>query len=857
MAYFPCRPAAACWIDWCLHTRHSSALAGAIVVVNTSFTRRNMSELPVSDTAGLADSASPENAVLPDESALPSSDLGLALLDVPVPENDSDTPSGAADDSDSPSGDAENASGDAEMPDDLFDDSDNDSRNPDPADFALEEPESLEIPSNDPAMPPPGSLVDAHPDDDDLLPDLPLNDDNDDVYKASSDIDMDDDEDRQPATSSTADVKDEPTDTPLTEQTAPETLDAPAVEASDVSGIPGPSTESDVKPEPQPVAAAEEDTKIDPNDLVEEPQNLETEDPPVPKSRDHVRQTHAIIIPSYASWFNMKKIHQIEKESLPEFFSTSHPSKSPKIYANYRNFMINSYRLNPNEYLTLTSCRRNLVGDVGTLMRVHRFLNKWGLVNYQVNPQFKPAYSLEKLPNGSLVGLPYTGDFHVQYDTPRGLFPFDTFKVSPDRIDIPKLKQLLNLGDAKQESASHGPSVNGTSENGTPVSKKQKIVDSKDGWTAKELSSLLIGVRDHKNDWYKISKIVGTRSANECILKFLKLPIEDDFNTLSEKEIGILKYAPNFPVSAVDNPAISNLAFMTQLVDSDVAKAASERASKVMDEKILDKIKQVYGDEIPTEPASKKVKDERSDGKESGNGDESTSEATRDVDINSDKDTDAMDVDSASEEVKQNGSINNTKRTLESEITEEFKSEMTPAEALKEASSATFGTVGARSHLFANYEEREMHRLTNSIVNQELNKINIKLHKVSELEKVYERERKRLAQQQEEIFVDRLALAKSTISITKKLSEALALMQGSSTESADVGKASTLLSDVQSLLYKPNRHSLVETNNDESAASATSTNEQSTSTANGLGEYPNNVKPLSLEAPQQFKVWAP
>ena len=58
--------------------------------------------------------------------------------------------------------------------------------------------------------------------------------------------------------------------------------------------------------------------------------------------------------------------------------------------------MINSYRLNPNEFLTLTSCRRNLVGDVGTLMRVHRFLNKWGLINYQVRPQFKPGYALEK-----------------------------------------------------------------------------------------------------------------------------------------------------------------------------------------------------------------------------------------------------------------------------------------------------------------------------------------------------------------------------------------------------------------------------------------------------------------------------
>jgi SWI/SNF related-matrix-associated actin-dependent regulator of chromatin subfamily C len=46
--------------------------------------------------------------------------------------------------------------------------------------------------------------------------------------------------------------------------------------------------------------------------------------------------------------------------------------------------MINTYRLNPGEYLTVTACRRNLAGDVGAIMRVHGFLEQWGLINYQV-----------------------------------------------------------------------------------------------------------------------------------------------------------------------------------------------------------------------------------------------------------------------------------------------------------------------------------------------------------------------------------------------------------------------------------------------------------------------------------------
>ena len=47
--------------------------------------------------------------------------------------------------------------------------------------------------------------------------------------------------------------------------------------------------------------------------------------------------------------------------------------------------MINTYRLNPHEYLTVTACRRNLAGDVCAIIRVHAVLEQWGLINYQVS----------------------------------------------------------------------------------------------------------------------------------------------------------------------------------------------------------------------------------------------------------------------------------------------------------------------------------------------------------------------------------------------------------------------------------------------------------------------------------------
>lgn len=59
--------------------------------------------------------------------------------------------------------------------------------------------------------------------------------------------------------------------------------------------------------------------------------------------------------------------------------------------------MIDTYRLNPTEYLTSTACRRNLAGDVCAIMRVHGFLEQWGLINYQVRTNFCLYYITRSL----------------------------------------------------------------------------------------------------------------------------------------------------------------------------------------------------------------------------------------------------------------------------------------------------------------------------------------------------------------------------------------------------------------------------------------------------------------------------
>ena len=107
-------------------------------------------------------------------------------------------------------------------------------------------------------------------------------------------------------------------------------------------------------------------------------------------ARSHfVTQTYATIIPSYGTWFDMRYIDYRERKALPEFFNNRNRSKTPAVYRDYRDFMINTYRLNPSEYLTVTACRRNLAGDVCAIMRVHAFLEQWGLINYQARVPVK------------------------------------------------------------------------------------------------------------------------------------------------------------------------------------------------------------------------------------------------------------------------------------------------------------------------------------------------------------------------------------------------------------------------------------------------------------------------------------
>lgn len=70
---------------------------------------------------------------------------------------------------------------------------------------------------------------------------------------------------------------------------------------------------------------------------------------------------------------------------MGEFFDKRSAAKTPRIYKEYRDFIINKYRENPKQALTFNEVRRMLIGDVNSLSRVFDFLEHWGLINQQLS----------------------------------------------------------------------------------------------------------------------------------------------------------------------------------------------------------------------------------------------------------------------------------------------------------------------------------------------------------------------------------------------------------------------------------------------------------------------------------------
>ncbi|KAI4162492.1 MAG: hypothetical protein LQ342_003907 [Letrouitia transgressa] len=536
-------------------------------------------------------------------------------------------------------------------------------------------------------------------------------------------------------------------------------------------------------------------------------------------NEDQPTQTKAAL-ESYSAWFDMNKINNLEKKALPEFFNNRNRSKTPEVYKDYRDFMVNTYRLNPTEYLTVTACRRNLAGDVCAIMRVHAFLEQWGLINYQIDPETRPSAS----------GPPFTGHFRIKADTPRGLQPFQPAPGSKMtegkslvngtdnllrayREASPRSKADLNLEirrnfydqngkdltPAAKEKQSNGEesTPNGVTSaesaieslakdskkavncyscgvdctrlryhyaRSTPASTGSAAVklkydlcgkcfrearqpqahvatdfvkledpdyttvpDRDKPWTDSELLRLLEALELFDENWDSIADHVGSRTREECVVKFLQLEIEDKYlesNPDDPPSYGALDHG-RVPFTQAENPVMTVVGFLAGMTEPSVAAAAAGRSVKVMANAMKRRIANGIGGE----------------GEESNEKNEDT------------KMEDQMDVDqteSLEAAPAPAAAADDNQVTLRQN--DELQVPSLPTIAL--------ATSAARAGALASNEEREMTRLVSSAVNISLQKLELKLQQFSEMETVLQSERRELERGRQQLFLDRLAFRK-------------------------------------------------------------------------------------------------
>ncbi|KAI9438582.1 SWIRM-domain-containing protein [Lactarius indigo] len=526
-------------------------------------------------------------------------------------------------------------------------------------------------------------------------------------------------------------------------------------------------------------------------------------------------QTHEVIIPSYSAWFDMSKIHPVERRALPEFFNSRNRSKTPSIYKDYRDFMINTYRLRPTEYLTVTACRRNLAGDVCAIMRVHAFLEQWGLINYQIDPEARPA----------ALAPPFTGHFRVILDTPRGLQSlhpgtrpsqhpntaingvksqpsatpaslelrsniYQTTSKASRQVTETEASTLANGAASGAVNGSTGRSIatvtykcDTCGSDCTAVryhSLKVKdfelcqpcYLDGRfpstmfsgdfvklsnvssggnshgagngDAWTDQEVLLLLEAVEMYDDDWFAIEAHVGTRSAQQCIRKFLELPIEDPYLSC-EGEMGALRYA-RVPFEQADNPVMSVVAFLAGVVGPGVAAEAAKTA-----------LHDLTTDNEDTKPVL--------DGSKEQSESENKENAAKD----------SMDEDTAEKSSAPVDASNTTSVSAADEMSVDGPpTKPAPgiphSKAVRAAKLALSSSAKAASSL-ADAEETQIRSTLAAVIKLTLTKLELKMSQFEELEDLLEEERRTLEAARVSLVNERIGLKRALEGVRTELAK--------------------------------------------------------------------------------------
>jgi SWI/SNF related-matrix-associated actin-dependent regulator of chromatin subfamily C len=235
-----------------------------------------------------------------------------------------------------------------------------------------------------------------------------------------------------------------------------------------------------------------------------------------------------------------------------------------------------------------------------------------------------------------------------------------------------------------------------------------------DDWSDQEILLLLEGVEMYDDDWSKIEEHVVTRSAQQCIRKFLELPIEDPYlNT--EGSMGPLRFG-RIPFEQADNPVMSVVAFLAGVVGTGVAAEAAKTALHELTDGDTARIE---------EEEEKKSSEEKND----------------DDDILMDEDDKE---ESLSALPATNKSDSGTPAPIPSDSAQTKKKPTLPHSKVVRAAELALKSSAKAAQTLATAEDTQIRSALASLIKLTLTKLELKMSQFEELEDLLEEERKSL-----------------------------------------------------------------------------------------------------------------
>ncbi|XP_072961893.1 SWI/SNF complex subunit SWI3A homolog [Typha angustifolia] len=497
-------------------------------------------------------------------------------------------------------------------------------------------------------------------------------------------------------------------------------------------------------------------------------------------------------IPISSSWFQWDEIHETEKKSVPEFFEGCSITRSPRVYKEYRDFVINKYREDPSRRLTFTEIRKGLIGDVCLLRKLFQFLEKWGLINFGVADGAETTTATAEVAGPKVV---------VEEGAPAGVQVVMP-AISAERKSVVakgavggengfRLPPLTSYSDVFGEWLSRKTQLCGfcgeqcgashveTLEDGLVVCSKcsknkndeeegtvEDLRDNKDSsnsnaagaWTDAETLLLLEAVLKHGDDWDLIAQHVRTKSKSDCIARLIQLPFgehmlgtingkydsrisvtkTDDVRKNQHSLIKLSKEATTDCTQTDDKENVKEEVTQERPLKRRCLPSSIDATGSLMEEVAL--LSMVAGPHVAVTAADAAVTALCNENKY----------ARKAFEIN---EYEIMNK-SFSSNAEQQSDYNVGDQDMVHEKAEKKREKNFGATAyrIRAAIGTALGAAAARAKLLADHEEREMELLMASIIEAQLRKIRYKIKHFEELEFIMEEEYTILQQLKESIL---------------------------------------------------------------------------------------------------------